>query len=245
VGVLGEVADITVSLRAGTDPAAASPEPYAPIVGAEGDTFRRAPERGTIVTSTTTPPQGDQLDQRAAEAKARRAARKAARAAIPPPTRDAQYDHLSLDDLRQIRTELGEEETRVSYWRRVIQARLDIVRTHITDGDPVADLTRVLTDSRGSRQRLAHLDAVPVDDIPPLPDLAEVWSRQVARDDAVGTARLVRDLERAEHDLSAFRSDLHHRMDHVTNELIARYREEPLLALQALPTDPLHPHVRG
>ncbi len=195
--------------------------------------------------SSTTSQHSGESEQRAAEAKARRAARKAARAAAPPPTRDPQYGHLSLDDLRQIRTELGDEETRVSYWRRVIQARLDIVRSPLTARSPVADLARVLTDSRGSRQRLAHLDAVPVDEIPVLPDLAEVWSRQVDREDDVATARLLRDLERAEKDLSTFRDDLHQRIDHVTTELIARYREEPLLALQALPGDPLHRNLHG
>ena len=52
----------------------------------------------------------------------------------------------------------------------------------------VADLTRVLTDARGSVHRLAHIDVQPVDDIPPLPDLAEVWSRQVDRHRRPGPA---------------------------------------------------------
>jgi len=179
---------------------------------------------------------------RAAEAKARRAARKAARAAAPPPQRDPAYDRLSLPDLRDLRTELGHEETQVSYWRRIIQARLDVVRSHMTDSSPVADLTRVLTDARSSVSRLAHIDVQPVDDIPPLPDLAEIWSRQVDRGDELALARLEADLAKAEGELSAFRKLLHHRIDLVTDELIARYREQPLLALQILPGDPLHRH---
>jgi hypothetical protein len=187
---------------------------------------------------------GEQLsaDQRAAEAKARRAARKAARAATPPPERDASYDALSLADLRAARSELGDEETRVSYWRRIIQARLDVVRSEVPDSERVADLTRVLTDARGSVHRLAHVDVRPVDDIAPLPDLAEMWSRQVDRADAKARAKLERDLSRAEQELSAYRHELHRRIDLVTNELIARYREQPLLALQILPNDPLHRH---
>ncbi len=180
--------------------------------------------------------------QRAAEAKARRAARKAARAAAPPPERDAAYDRLSLPDLRSARALLGEEETRVSYWRRIIQARLDVVRSHIPHADPVADLTRVLTDARSSVHRLANIDVRPVEGVPPLPDLAEVWSRQVDRSDPVALARLERDLARAEEELSAYRKELHHRIDLATDELIARYREQPLLALQILPNDPLHRH---
>ena len=179
---------------------------------------------------------------KAAEAKARRAARKAARAAQPPPERDSSYDGLSLPDLRQARTDLGNEETRVSYWRRIIQARLDVVLSESADGDRVADLRRVLTDARSSVHRLAHIDVRPVDDVPPLPDLAEIWSRQVDRSDPVAFAKLEADLTAAEKELSTYRHELHRRIDLVTNELIARYREQPLLALQILPDDPLHRH---
>jgi hypothetical protein len=177
---------------------------------------------------------------KAEAAKARRAQRKAERAATPPPERSAVYDQMSLPDLRAARTTLTEEETRVSYWRRIIQARLDLVRIQQPDSDPVADLRRVLTDARTSVQRLANIDALPVDDVPPLPDLAEIWARQVDRDDAPAVARLETDLARAERDLSAFRRELHQRIDAITDELIARYREQPLLALQILPGDPLH-----
>ena len=192
----------------------------------------------------TAPVETDELtaEQRAAEAKARRAARKAARAAMPPPERDPSYDALSLTDLRAARTELGDEETRVSYWRRIIQARLDVIRSDVPDHERVADLTRVLTDARSSVHRLAHIDVQPIDDIPPLPDLAEVWSRQVDRTDARALARLEKDLSAAEQKLSTYRRELHRRIDLVTNELIARYREQPLLALQILPNDPLHRH---
>ena len=181
-------------------------------------------------------------EEKAARAKERRAARKAARAATPPPERDSAYDGLSLHDLRALRAELGTEETRVSYWRRIIQARLDVVRLRRPDADPVADLTRVLTDATASVHRLAHIDVQPIDDVLPLPDLAEIWSRQVDTHDELSLARLETDLARAETDLSRFRRELHRRIDLVTNELIARYREQPLLALQILPGDPLHPH---
>ena len=68
--------------------------------------------------SAPDPPLSDRVvgaaEEKAAEAKARRAARKAERAAQRPPERDAAYDALSLSDLRETRTELGHEETRVS-----------------------------------------------------------------------------------------------------------------------------------
>ncbi|MFN8168293.1 MAG: hypothetical protein U0S36_05885 [Candidatus Nanopelagicales bacterium] len=187
-------------------------------------------------------PQTPEALAKAAEAKARRAARKAARAAAPPPERDAAYDRYSLADLRAVRSELADEETRVSYWRRIIQARLDIVQTDLVEQDPVADLKRVFAEAPVVRRRIANLSVHPTDTVPPLPDLAEVWARHVDREDDVETERLVRDLAKAEKELSEFRRDLHRRIDAVTAELIARYREQPLLALQILPTDPLHRH---
>ena len=39
----------------------------------------------------------------------------------------------------------------------------------------------------------------------------------------------------AEHELSSYRRSLHERLDAATGELISRYRDEPALALQALP----------
>jgi hypothetical protein len=180
--------------------------------------------------------------QRAEEAKARRAARKAARAAAPPPERDTAYDHLSLEDLRTTRTRLADEETRVSYWRRIIQARLDVLRTDLPESDPVADLTRVLSEAGGAQRRLVNLSVHPVDDIPPLPDLAEMWSRTVDRGDTAEVDRLVGDLQGAESELSTYRRELHRQIDLCTAELIARYREQPVLALQILPTDPLQRH---
>ncbi|HMC68705.1 MAG TPA: hypothetical protein VKJ07_06080, partial [Mycobacteriales bacterium] len=44
------------------------------------------------------------------------------------PERSPDFAHLSLDGLRKYRLALSDEESRVSYWRRIIQARLDLVR---------------------------------------------------------------------------------------------------------------------
>ena len=181
---------------------------------------------------------GDDMSVTDEDAATRRANRKAARAAVLPPERNVSFDHLSLEDLRQVRTDLIDQETRVSYWRRIIQARLDVVRSDITDHSPVTDLAKVLTEATSAHRRLAHISVLPADDIPPLPDLAEVWARQIPEEDPVGREQLVTDLEAAEDQLSAFRSELFRAIDVATTELIARYREQPLLALQILPTDP-------
>lgn len=176
---------------------------------------------------------------RAEDAKARRAARKAARAAIPPPERDHAYDHLGLDQLRELRARLGDEETKVAYWRRIVTGRLDAVRSGTTDREPVADLTGVLHEADTALDRLEHLDVSSVGGLAPLPDLAEVWSRRVDASDELAVARLATDLETATTDLDAYRDEVLSRAEHVTRELIARYREQPLLALQTLPGDPL------
>jgi hypothetical protein len=48
-------------------------------------------------------------------------------------------------------------------------------------------------------------------------------------------SELKHDLAFAELQLSAYRAALHRRLENATTELIARYREEPRLALLALP----------
>jgi hypothetical protein len=185
------------------------------------------------------PEAADAAQARAEDAKARRAARKAARAAIPPPERDHAYDHLGLDQLRELRARLGDEETKVAYWRRIVAGRLEAVRAGATDREPVADLTGVLHEADTALDRLEHLDVSPVGDLAPLPDLAEMWSRRVDPEDELAVDRLADDLQTATTDLDAYRDEVVSRAEHITRELIARYREQPLLALQTLPGDPL------
>ncbi|MCW2777188.1 MAG: hypothetical protein JWN17_913 [Frankiales bacterium] len=165
-----------------------------------------------------------------------------ARAPKPPrpvPVRDDAYGHLGLDALREYRTALQAEESKVSYWRRIIQARLDVVQAGSgTSPADDAHLRPVLADARVSSGRTALVEVLQVDDIPPLPSLAELWDRRVLPSDAEGTARLEADLADAEQQLSAYRAALHRRLADATGELIARYREQPSLCLTALPLRP-------
>ena len=46
----------------------------------------------------------------------------------PAPSVSGEYAHLTLDALRSYRAALQTEEGKVSYWRRILQARLDVVR---------------------------------------------------------------------------------------------------------------------
>ncbi len=180
------------------------------------------------------PGRGDHAEERRRARASRAAARAAARAV--PPQRSEEFARLSLQGLRAYRRMLSEEEDRVSYWRRILQARLDCV----VAGEDLAEvdsahLRPVLTSQRVGLGRRALVHVLPVDDIPPLPDLAELWDTTYDPRDPVAASRLSDDLASAEHQLSAYRAALHRRIAAATAELIARYRADPQLCLTALP----------
>lgn len=157
--------------------------------------------------------------------------------ARPEPVRLPEFAHLSLEALRTYRTALTHEESRVSYWRRIVQARLDVVRAG-EDGSGLNHLREVLVQAQSGGGRTALVDIVPIDDVPPLPDLAELWDRIPVPGDAVRNAELEAALADAEERLSAYRAALHRRLAGATQELVARYKDEPTLALLALPLGP-------
>jgi hypothetical protein len=154
----------------------------------------------------------------------------------PEPVLSPAYAHLSVEALRESRAALADEEDKVSYWRRILQARLDVVVSGA--GGRSADherLAPVLTTERVSAGRAALVRVLAVDGIPPLPQLAELWDRQVDPADGPARAAFARDLQAAERELSTYRAALHDRLTEVTGELIARYRDSPALCLTALP----------
>jgi hypothetical protein len=160
----------------------------------------------------------------------------------PVPERDQAYEHLSLEGLRAYRATLAEEENRVSYWRRILQARLDVLRAGLAGGTarPVdtAALRPVLTDARVGAGRRVLVDVLPAVDMPPLPQLERLWDQQVDLADVPAAEAHERELARAERELSDYRAALHRRIADATGELIARYRESPSLCLSALPLVP-------
>ncbi len=149
-----------------------------------------------------------------------------------PAERVAHLAHLDLDRLRDYRQELITEESRVSYWRRILQARVDTALGPDQAHPANSRLRSVLTGHQEFSRRLAVLPVHDADGAPPLPDLAVLWESMAAADD---DPTLLGRLAAAEAELSAYRRTLHERLDHATSELIARYRDEPALALRALP----------
>lgn len=175
---------------------------------------------------------GPMMTTRAQERTTRAAAREV-------PERSEEFGHLTLPALRRYRQSLTQEESRASYWRRLIQARMDLIE--LQGGDDSIRLERLrmaLSETRVGEGRRALVEVMPIDDAPPLPDLAGLWSREAHPDDPDGVDELKHDLAFAELQLSAYRAALHRRLARATGELIARYREEPTLALQVLPVPP-------
>jgi hypothetical protein len=149
------------------------------------------------------------------------------------------YAHLSIAGLREYRRALGDEENKVSYWRRILQARLDLVVAGTTEQRVEhARLSPLLASERVGVSRRAVVQVVPLDEFPPLPRLEELWERRVEPGDEQGRAVFEQDLRTAEAQLSAYRAALHVQIGEATGELIARYREDPGLCLTALPLPP-------
>jgi hypothetical protein len=156
----------------------------------------------------------------------------------PEPRRIPEHAHLTLAELRAYRHELRDEEGRVSYWRRILQGRLDLLSRTGVDRPDVDRFAAVLGESGGSSARTALARTVPVAAEAPLPDLAALWAAEVDPGDTEAYEDAVRRLTEAEGALSAYRDGVLRRLDDATAELIARYREDPRQCLSVLPRDP-------
>jgi hypothetical protein len=146
---------------------------------------------------------------------------------------------LSLDELRAYRQRLNDEEDKVSYWRRLAHARMDVLEAEAhTDGVlGVEDLIRVLGDTGAGRTRNALVRVRPAEPLPELPELAEMWVTEVDPHDEQAVADALERLRAAEQQLTRYRRALHERIDEATAELIVRYRSDPATALTALPEE--------
>ncbi len=140
---------------------------------------------------------------------------------------------VTLPELRSYREQLRAEEEKISYWRRLIHARVDLIKAgSLSDTRIDADtLGRVLGDTGSGQMRAALHRVRAADPLPDLPDLAGVW---VTPTDEAGTAEALDRLGSAERTLTTYRHALHERIDEATAELIVRYRQDPSRALDIL-----------
>lgn len=145
---------------------------------------------------------------------------------------------LDLPGLRSYRQRLEAEEDRVSYWRRLVHARLDVLAAESATDHTLTlpELVRALGDTGSGQTRQALVSVHPAEPLPELPVLAEMWVSDVDPHDAAQVADAVARLTRAEQQLTAYRSALHERIDEATAALIERYRRDPLAALSLIPS---------
>ena len=145
---------------------------------------------------------------------------------------------LDIPQLREYRHRLTDEEEKVSYWRRLAHARIDLLEAESrTEGTlSMEDLVRVLGDTGAGRTRKVLLSVRASDALPDLPELDDMWATEVDPHDAAQVEDAVRRLREAEVQLTDYRRALHERIDEATSELVHRYRQDPVSALSALPS---------
>ena len=136
-----------------------------------------------------------------------------------------------LDDLRTLRESLREEEQRVSYWRQLVQGRLDLVRTALDGGHPSADDLASLAATRprdGARRRSPAATTLAFEGlVSPLAGLEDLWDASIAWGDPRALHLVERGLVGAEVKLSAYRRALHERIDACTAQLVDHYQRDP------------------
>ena len=145
------------------------------------------------------------------------------------------WHELSLADLRTYRRRLSEEEEKVSYWRRLVHARIDVLEAehHHERTLTLEELIRVLGDTGTGRSRTALVSVRAAEDLPQLPVLRDMWVTELDPHDSAEVEAAIARLRSAEHQLTAYRRALHGRLDEATAELIVRYKQEPSSALTA------------
>lgn len=157
---------------------------------------------------------------------------------------------LPMDEVRSLRKEAEQEETDLSYLRRLLQGRLDILRAElarrsgVSTGDLVDALPKILADDaatgspRGLGRHIAsepsradshrrHVEAL----------VADVDLSNPAAHDEASLHRAVDALEREEQQVSDKRRAVQQVMDACTAEITRRYREGDADVSDLLPTD--------
>jgi hypothetical protein len=153
------------------------------------------------------------------------------------------WSELTLDGLRSYRRRLSHEEEKVSYWRRLVHARIDMLEAEAHHERPltIEELIRVLGDTGTGRGRRALVNVHAAESLPELPVLEEMWVTELDPNDSQAVADALERLRVAERQLTDYRRALHEQLDAATRELIERYREDPASALVAFK----RPHVRS
>lgn len=149
-----------------------------------------------------------------------------------------------LAGLRALRQSLREEERQVSYWRRLVQGRLDLAQAAVAGDQPsVEKLTATASGQRSDVRRRATPRRSPsfarfaggIQDRR-MASLAETWDMPIPWDDPERLREIEGTLVQIEAELSRRRRELHARIDGCTRELVDRYRSDPAQLRRLGPT---------
>ncbi|WP_435744813.1 RsiG family protein [Nocardioides sp. SYSU DS0663] len=138
---------------------------------------------------------------------------------------------MSLPGLRAYRQQLLAEDDRVSYWRRLVHARLDLQEAGRKQDGPLdaGQIAAALRETGAGSSRQVFAPIASQAPLPSMPALRRFWDHETLPED------LDASLEDVEEELSAYRRAVHARLDEATEELVRRYREAPASALDLLP----------
>jgi hypothetical protein len=132
-----------------------------------------------------------------------------------------------LSAIRMLRESLRVEERRVSYWRRLVQGRIDLVRAGLAGKTPTLDDLAAPHRRIPARHRSpAAVDLLDGVKPSPLRTAEHIWQSPVPWTDPDGLSSLEARLVELETELSAYRHLLHDRIDASTDELIRRYQHD-------------------
>ena len=145
---------------------------------------------------------------------------------------------LDLPALRSYRRTLTAEEDRVSYWRRLVHGRIDVLlaQSRSTATLTFDEFVSALGDTGAGRRRRALGRIKAAAPLPELPELERMWLQDVDPSNQVEVEVALTRLRAAEAKLGQYRQALHVRIDEASEHLIARYRDDPSAALELLPT---------
>lgn len=121
----------------------------------------------------------------------------------------------------------------MSYWRRLVQGRLDLARAALAGDEPSVERLAAAEHSGALDRNGASLRspsfAVFVNGIQDrkLASLAATWDTPIPWDDPERLREAERELVQVEAELSRRRRELHQRIDACTAELVERYRSDP------------------
>ncbi len=163
-------------------------------------------------------------------------------ARILTPNYLADVGGLSLDDIRRMRFECQEAETALSYLRRLVQGRLDIVLAYVNsagdaEGRDLSSVVDALPEilAGGGGRTIGGPGRNPVLHSPNTESLDEVTQELdailgadnlsgLANLDQTELAELVEQLRELENRVSTERRGLHERIDTLQAELVARHK---------------------